>query len=65
MLNKVTSIFFIPGMLGKKKNKVYIVRTGKSFNLQAIDQVSRFIFSDDNDGVSKVGIRKIYCYSGV
>ncbi len=44
MLNKVTSIFFILGMLGRKKNKVKILRKSKILSLQADDQVSCSIF---------------------
>lgn len=44
ILNKVTSIFFIVGMLGKKENKDHVVRKSKNFSLRAIDQVSGPIF---------------------
>lgn len=65
MLSKVTSIFFIPKILNTKENKVYIVRKGKIFSLQVINQVSSLIFLDNNDSVSKVEIEKIDYYLGV
>ncbi len=65
MLNKITSIFIILGMLGRKENKVKVLRKSKILRLQAVNQVSRPIFLDNNDDVIKVPIEKIGSYSGV
>lgn len=65
MLNKIASILFIPGMLGRKKKDILVLRTSKIFNLQTIDQVSCFVLLNNNDGTSKVGVGKMKCYSAV
>lgn len=52
-------------MLSKKKNKVYVLKISKIFSLQAIDQMSYFIFLDDNNNISKVDMEKMGCYLDV
>lgn len=52
-------------MLGRKENKVKVLRKSKILRLQAVNQVSRPIFLDNNDDVVKVPIEKIGSYSGV
>ncbi len=37
MLNKVISIIFIPEMLGRKENKIKILRKSKILSLQVVD----------------------------
>lgn len=52
-------------MLINKENKVYVVRIGKIFSLQALDQIFYLIFLDNNNDISKVKIGKISCYLGI
>lgn len=65
MLNKVIFIFFILKMLGRKENKVKILRKSKILSLQAVNQVSYFIFLDNNNSVVEVKIRNMSSYLGV
>lgn len=65
MLNKVTSIFFIPEKLNKKENKVKILKKSKILSPQVIDQVSCSIVLDNNNGFVEVKIGKMGSYLGV
>lgn len=64
-MNRVTPIFFIPRILGRKENKVIILTKSKFLSLQAVNQVFYSIFLDNNDGVVEVRIRKMDSYLGI
>lgn len=52
-------------MLGKKENKVKVLRKSKILSLQAVDQVFCSIFLNNNDSVVEFRIRTMGSYSGV
>lgn len=65
MLNKIINIFFILEILGKKENKIYILKINKILSIQTIDQIFYLVFLSNNNSINKVKIRKMSCYLNI
>lgn len=59
VFNKVTSLYFILGIFGRKKKEVKVLRKSKILRQQAVDQVSYTIFLDNTNSIVEVRITKM------
>lgn len=65
MLSKVTSIFSILEIIGKKENKIQVLKKSKILSLQVIDWVFYLNSLNNNKNIIKVKIKNIISYFNV